>query len=74
MFFLFVEINVATIFEKILTISIIKARNFIVLITSKILRSNKDNLNIKFCSCNNKVEVSLKDSKFLFSLLLFYFL
>jgi len=70
LFFLFIEINVAIVFKKILAIFVIKVRNFVVLITLDNLRSNKDNLNIKFCNCNNKEEVFLKDFKFL----LFFFL
>ncbi len=64
LFFLFVEIKIAIIFEKIFAILIIKARNFVILTTSNNLRFNKDNLNIKFRNCSSKEETSLKESKF----------
>ncbi len=64
LFFLFVKIKITIVFKKILAIFIIKVRNFVVLTTLNNLRSNKDNLNIKFRNCNNKKKTSLKESKF----------
>jgi len=74
LFFLFVEINVVIVFEKILAIFVIKVRDLVVLIILDNLRFNKDDLNVEFCNCNNKEEVSLEDFRFLFSFFLFSFL
>ncbi len=64
LFFLFVKIKIAIVSKKILAILIIKVRNFVVLTTLNNLKSNKDNLNIKSCNCNNKEKTSLKKFKF----------
>ncbi len=64
MFFLFVKIKIAIVFEKIFAISIIKVRNFVVLTTLNNLKFNKDNLNVKFRNYSNKEEVFLKKFKF----------
>ncbi len=63
-FFLFIKIKIVIIFKKILAILIIKTHNFVVLTTSNSLKSNKDNLNIKFRNRNNKEKTSLKKFKF----------
>ncbi len=63
MFFLFVEIKITIVFEKIFAILIIKVRNFVVLIILNNLKSKKDNLNIKFRNCNNKEETSSRKFK-----------
>jgi len=55
LFFLFVEIKVAIVSRKIFAILIINIRNLIILITSNSLKSNKNNLNIESCNCNNKL-------------------
>ncbi len=64
MFFLFVEIKIAIIFEKKIVILIIEVRNFVVLTTLNNLKSNKNNLNIESRNCNSKEKISLKESKF----------
>ncbi len=64
LFFLFVKIKIAIVFKKIFAILIIKIRNFVVLTTLNNLRSNKNNLNIKFRNRNNKKEAFLKEFKF----------
>ena len=64
LFILFIKIKIAIIFKKIFAISIIKIYNFVVLIILDNLKSNIDNLNIKFCNCNNKEKISSKKSKF----------
>jgi len=64
LFFLFVEIKITIVFEKIFAILIIKVCNFVVLTTLSNLKSNKDNLNIKFRNCSNKEKASLKEFKF----------
>ncbi len=64
LFFLFVEIKVAIVSRKIFAILIINIRNLIILITSNSLKSNKNNLNIESCNCNNKEKISLKNFKF----------
>jgi len=64
LFFLFVKIKIAIVFEKIFAISIIKVRNFVVLTTLNNLKFNKDNLNVKFRNYSNKEEVFLKKFKF----------
>jgi len=74
LFFLFVKINVAIVFEKIFAIFVIKVDNLVVLITSSNLKFNKNNLNVKFRNRNNEKEVFLENFKFLFSFFLFYFL
>jgi len=74
LFFLFVEIKIATIFKKIFAILIINIRNLVVLKTLNSLKFNKDNLNIKSRNCNSKKKLSLKNFKFLFSFFLFYLL
>ncbi len=51
------------VFKKIFAILIIKVYSYIVLITLDNLKFNKDNLNIKSCSCNNKEKNSLKKFK-----------
>jgi len=61
---LFVKIKIAIVFKKIFAILIIKIRNFVVLTTLNNLRSNKNNLNIKFRNRNNKKEAFLKEFKF----------
>ncbi len=71
LFFLFVEIKIAIVFEKIFAILIIKVCNFVVLIILDSLRFKEDNLNIESCNCNNKEKVFLKNFNFLFSLFLF---
>ncbi len=60
MFFLFINIKIIIVSKKILAILITKIYNFVLLTTSNSLKSNKNNLNIKSCNCNNKEEVSLK--------------
>ncbi len=47
LFFLFVQIKIAIIFEKKIVILIIEVRNFVVLTTLNNLKSNKNNLNIE---------------------------
>ncbi len=64
LFFLFVKIKIAIVFKKIFAILVIKVYNFVVSTTLNSLKFNKDNFNIKSCNCNNKKEVSLKESKF----------
>ncbi len=64
LFFLFIKIKIAIVSRNFFAILIIKARNFVVLATSNSLRFNKDNLNIKFCNCNNKKKASLKEFRF----------
>jgi len=61
---LFVKIKIAIVSRKIFAILIIKARSFVISTTSNNLRFNKNNLNIKSRNCNNKEEISLKESKF----------
>jgi len=61
---LFIKIKITIIFKKIFAILVIKVCNFVVLTTLNNLRSNKDNLNIKFRNCNNKEKASLKEFKF----------
>ncbi len=73
MFFLFVRIKIAIVFEKILAILVTKVYNFVVLTTLDSLRSNKDSLNIRFCNCNKKEKAFLENFKFL-SFFLFCFL
>jgi len=68
-----IKIKIATIFEKIFAISIIKARNLVVLTISNNLKSKENNLDIESRNCSKEKEVSLEDSKFL-SFFLFYFL
>ena len=64
LFFLFIEIKIIIVFKKIFAISIIKIRDFVVLIILNNLRFNKDNLNNKFRNYNNKKEASSKEFKF----------
>ncbi len=64
LFFLFVKIKIAIVSKKIFGILIIKVRNLVVLTTLNNLKSNKNNLNIKFCNRNNKKKAFSKESKF----------
>jgi len=64
LFFLFVEIKIAIVFEIFFAILIVEVRSFVMLTISNNLKFKKDNLNIKFRNCNNKEKASLKKSRF----------
>jgi len=72
-FFLFTKINITIVFRKIFAIFVIKVCNLVVLIILNYLKFNKDNLNIKSRSRNNKKEVFLKilHSYFFFAFFLY---
>ncbi len=73
LFFLFIKIKIAIVSKKILAISIIKVRNFVVLTTLSNLKSKKDNFNIKSRNRNNKKKILQKNLSFSSFLFCFIF-